>query len=181
MSRMLISGADNLDKRYLARCLKALKDWGAPLEGWYCLDVIDVREDDHDAPLWTCELCGCDRVRFVHVMDNPLYFEPVRVGCICAGVMEGNILAAEERERRVRNRAKRRWNFAKKPWKRNWRGDWFRTYRKKSMSIAKRSDGTYAVMVGGNVALAYRDKPIVDFYSAVYAAFDLADPKVKSR
>ena len=74
------------------------------MERWYCLEVIDVREDDPEAPLWTCELCGCDRVRFVHVMDNPLYFEPVRVGCICAGIMEGNILAAEERERQMRNR-----------------------------------------------------------------------------
>ena len=181
MSQILISGADNLDKRYLARCLKALKEWGAPLERWYCLEVIDVREDDPEAPLWTCELCGCDRVRFVHVMDNPLYFEPVRVGCICAGIMEGNILAAEERERQMRNRAKRRRNFVKKQWKRSWRGSWSRTYRRKLLTIMKRDDGSYFVIVGGRQTRTYRDKPIRDFYSAVNAAFDLADPKVKAR
>ncbi len=181
MSQLMISGADNLDKRYLARCLKVLKEWGAPPEGWYCIEVIDVREDDPDAPLWTCELCGCERVRFVHVMDNPLYFEHVRVGCICAGIMEGDILAAEERERQMRNRAKRRRNFARKQWKQNWRGSWSRTYRKKEMTIMRLGDGSYFVMTGGRQTRAYRGKPITDFYSAVYAAFDLVDPKVRPK
>ncbi len=181
MSQIMISGSDNLDKSYLARCLKSLKDWGAPLEGWYCLEVIDVREDDPEAPLWTCELCGCDRVRFVHVMDNPLYFEPVRVGCICAGIMEGNILAAEERERQMRNRAKRRRNFVTKQWRQNWRGCWYRMYRKKALTIMKRDDGSYIVSAGDSLARTYKGRPIRDFCSAVYAAFDLADPKVRPR
>ena len=60
MSTSIINGSEGLDKRYLARCLRSLKEWGAPLEGWYFLEVIDMREDDEDAELWTCELCGCD-------------------------------------------------------------------------------------------------------------------------
>ena len=35
--------------------------------------------------------------------------------------------------------------------------------------------------MGGRQTRTYRDKPIRDFYSAVYAAFDLADPKVESQ
>ena len=65
--------------------------------------------------------------------------------------------------------------------KRSWRGSWSRTYRRKLLTIMKRDDGSYFVIVGGRQTRTYRDKPIRDFYSAVYAAFDLADPKVKAR
>ena len=85
--------------------------------GWYCADVVDVREDDPEAPLSECELCGCGNVRYEHIMEHEEYFEPVTVGCICAGIMEGDILKAKERERLMRNRAKRRRNFVRKAWK----------------------------------------------------------------
>ena len=62
------------DKAYYARCIRQLKEWGAPVTGWRCVDIIDVREDDRNAPLSTCELCGCADVRYEHVMDNDLYF-----------------------------------------------------------------------------------------------------------
>ena len=94
MDRNVKTDADNRDKAYYARCINELKKWGAPLDGWRCIGVEDVREDDPEADLFECELCGCSNVRFVHVMDHDLYFEEVRVGCICAGVMEGDILKA---------------------------------------------------------------------------------------
>ena len=66
---------------YQNRCTKQLKEWGAPLEGWYCESVVDVKGDEDDwddgAGLATCELCGCERVRFLHVMGNPDYFVSV--------------------------------------------------------------------------------------------------------
>lgn len=106
------------EDNYQNRCTKQLKEWGAPLAGWYCESVVDVKGDeddwdeednedneDNEAGLATCELCGCERVRFLHVMGNPDYFEEVNVGCICAGIMEGDIPAAVERDREMRNRA----------------------------------------------------------------------------
>ena len=39
------------------------------------------------------------------------YFDVVIVGCICAGIMEGDILRAKERDRLMKNRSKRRKNF----------------------------------------------------------------------
>lgn len=176
MSEMMINGSEGLDKKYLARCLKTLNEWGAPLTGWYCIDVVDVREEDYDAELWTCELCGCDKVRFIHVMDNDLYFEPVRVGCICAGIMEGDILAAEERERQMRNRASRRRTFVKHKWQQSARNIWYRTYRRQELMITEYG-GAYSVHAGPRTATRYKGKPIRDLYSAIYAAFDLADPK----
>lgn len=163
------------DKAYYARCVRQLKEWGAPVTGWRCVDIIDVREDDYDAPLSECELCGCAHVRYEHVMDNDLYFEPVTVGCICAGIMEGDILAAEERERQMRNRSKRKRNFLKHEWRHEWRGLWHRTYRGQEVQI-RESGGRYSVHAGNKAANRYKGKPITDFYSAIYAAFEIADP-----
>lgn len=175
MDTVNIYGADNMDKSYLAKCHRRLKDWGAPLYGWYCENVIDVREDDPEAPLGECELCGCASVRYEHVMLHERYFEPVTVGCICAGIMEGDILKAKERERLVRNRSKRKKNFIKRPWRQSGRDVHFRTYRGQAVMIVG-NPGGYAVHAGAKTALVYKGRPIRDFLSAVYAAFELADP-----
>ena len=97
-----------IDSAYVRRCQKRLQEWGAPLSGWYCdyiYDVADEEEDPDYIDLFTCELCDCSQVRFVHVMRHDEYFETVSVGCICAGIMEGDILAAREREWLMKNRA----------------------------------------------------------------------------
>lgn len=178
MNTVNIYGADNMDKKYLAKCLRRLKKWGAPLHGWYCADVVDVREDDPEAPLSECELCGCGNVRYEHIMEHEEYFEPVTVGCICAEIMEGDILKAKERERLMRNRAKRRRNFVRKAWKQTSRNTRYRQYKGQLITIVE-NYGSYAVHVGTKTTLTYKGKVIRDFLSASYAAFDLADPVVK--
>lgn len=164
------------DRRYFARCIRRLKEWDAPLEGWECTDVIDMREEDSSADLFTCELCGCSCVRNVHIMEHEEYFEPVWVGCICAGFMEGDIYKAADRERLMRNRAKRRKNFLKHEWKHDWPDVWERIYQKKELEI-RETAGLFTVFADGKMTSTYKGKPIMDLYSAVYAAFELADPK----
>lgn len=172
--------ADIPDECYLARCQKRLKEWGAPLDGWYCLEIKDIREDDPEADLAVCELCGCDRVRFVHVMMNDLYFEPVEVGCICAGIMEGDILAAKERERLMRNRAARKRTFMKKEWGRTEHG-WYLKYHHEEIRIGRRKSNPeqLGVKYQGRVLWTYKGKPITNFLSAVHASFNLVDPVEK--
>ena len=164
------------DKAYFSRCIRQLKEWNAPLDNWECTDIFDLREDDEEARLFACELCGCTSVRYVHVMEHELYFEPVLVGCICAGFMEGDIYKAADRERLMRNRSKRRKNFLKHEWKHDFRNVWERTYQKQDIELRKSGD-RFIVHAGGKVSSTYKDKPITDFYSAVHAAFELADPK----
>lgn len=163
------------DGKYLARCQKELESWDAPISGWTCTHVYDVREDDYDAPLAKCDLCGCENVRYVHVMEHELFYEPVEVGCICAGIMEGDILRAKKRERLLKNRSARKRNFIKKEW--NQKGDhtWMRRYRNQALMISKLGD-SYVVCVGNERTTQYKGKPIRDRLSAVYAAFELADP-----
>ena len=127
-----------IDSAYVRRCQKRLQEWGAPLSGWYCdyiYDVADEEEDPDHIDLFTCELCDCSQVRFVHVMRHDEYFETVSVGCICAGIMEGDILAARERERLMKNRAKRKRNFPHRQWRKNWYGNYQLTYRGRKLFI----------------------------------------------
>lgn len=163
------------DNAYLARCHATLKSWGAPLEGWTCVDVIDY--SGPEGGLTSCELCGCTKVRFVHVMHHTRYFDPVEVGCICAGVMEGDELAARERERKARNRAKRRTTFLRKPWRALANGNQMIRHKGQAIFINRTQRGYYNARCGSRVAWQWRGKPITSPLAATYAAFDLIDPK----
>ena len=175
MDTLNIYGAEDLDKRYLARCLRRLKEWGAPLYDWECIDVIDVREDDENGFLSECELCGCTNVRYEHIMRHDHYFENITVGCICAGIMEGDILRAKERERKMKNRAARKKSFIERKWSQPYESVFHRIHRGKKISIVDHN-GSFVVHVEGIVALNYKGRPITDFLSAQYAAFEMADP-----
>ena len=90
-----INGYDSVDKRYLARCIRELKRWNAPLSGWVCVEITDVMEDDDEAGFSECELCGCKKVRYEHLMEHCDFPFPIATGCICAGIMPGDILQAQ--------------------------------------------------------------------------------------
>ena len=94
-----------------ARVVKLLTAKGLPKDGWYC----DYWEDMGDADN-RCELCGIERVRYVHHMQNVITNDHLAVGCYCAGGMENDLPAAIERERSNVNRLKRRARFRDKRW-----------------------------------------------------------------
>ncbi|MBP3806094.1 MAG: hypothetical protein J6I76_19770 [Oribacterium sp.] len=176
MNRLNINGYDTVDRKYIARCIRTLKAWGAPLENWVCVDVIDVKgDDDDDVPFSTCELCGCNSVRYEHVMTHDQYFEEVTVGCICAGIMEGDILRARERDRQMKNRSQRRKKFVAKGWEESFSGQMYRDYKDERILLHKCSVG-YSVQVKGRMLYEYKGKRITDTLSAAYAAFDVMDP-----
>lgn len=35
-----------MDDKYIRRCQKRLKEWGAPLSDWYCLYIVDITENN---------------------------------------------------------------------------------------------------------------------------------------
>jgi hypothetical protein len=76
---------------------------GLPRKGWACLAVVD-----HEEPEFTCQLCGYNAVRFVHVMAHDSHPGELRVGCVCAGHLEEDYAAPRQRERVARNAASRR-------------------------------------------------------------------------
>lgn len=163
-------------KAYIARCHRTLKEWGAPLDGWVVNNTYDCLEEADE--LFTCELCGCTRVRIVHEMKHACFYEPISVGCICAGIMEGDILAAKERDRLMKNRAKRRKNFLKRLWDKTPDGAYVLRYRGELLKISESHvhPGHFTVSLGNNRTSQHKGKPITNFLTAVHAAFNLIDP-----
>ena len=94
------------NEKYLRKCHKRLRELGAPLENWNCREVVDGETAD-----FICELCSCQKVRYIHVMEHPEYNGELNVGCICAGYMEGDLIAARERDDAARRKSSRRANF----------------------------------------------------------------------
>jgi hypothetical protein len=71
-----------------------------PKRGWVCESVEDL-----GSPLLYCEMCDSVKIRYVHHMSHPDFSDRLRVGCICAGNMEGNYTAAKSRERSLRSKS----------------------------------------------------------------------------
>ncbi len=171
---------EQYSETYKSRCIKRLKEWNAPVSGWVCVDMYDVVEDEDDAALFICELCQCPKVRYVHVMRHPEYFEDIHVGCICAGIMDGDILAAKERDREMKNRAKRKRNYLKREWQWRANGNRVMRYKKRWLTImpSKYHDSGFGVVCDGQSVWRYKGKKITDFLTAVHAAFDLVNPPI---
>jgi hypothetical protein len=69
---------------------------GVPHKGWRCEDVEDLERDRA-----ICEMCEVAEVRYVHTMVHASWGR-LRVGCVCAGNMEGDYVGAVAREAAVR-------------------------------------------------------------------------------
>jgi hypothetical protein len=92
--------------------------------------------------------------------------------------MEGDVLAARERERLMKNRAKRKKNFPKRKWKEMPYGTYILMHKGSwiKMMHSKFNDQHYVVSYNGKSLWKYKGQPITSFLAAVYAAFDLVDP-----
>jgi DNA helicase-2/ATP-dependent DNA helicase PcrA len=86
---------------------------GIPHKGWVCIDIEDM-----GYPAITCEMCEFQIIRYVHYMKHKEYPEILKVGCICAGNMEGDLVNARKRDDFMRSRSdkRKRWLTLKK-WK----------------------------------------------------------------
>ncbi len=82
-----------------------------PKTGWQCVKITDLGK-----PVGICEMCGHQIIRYVHFMQHPDY-RTLKVGCVCAGKMEGDIEKAKKREQELKNKEARRETFLKREWK----------------------------------------------------------------
>ncbi len=109
-----------------------------PKTGWVCQGVTDL-----GAPVGICQMCGYQIIRYVHHMYHKDWGN-VDAGCICAGKMEGNIDAAKQRERDMKNKSQRKEKFLNRKWKTSRNGN---TYIKIKDHIVvlycRKSDGVW--------------------------------------
>ena len=80
-----------------------------PHKNWCWLDVIDTQTRDS-----VCDMCGNERIRYVHVMAHPEYPAQLSVGCVCAEKMTNDYVNPKQRERKLRNAAASRTREAKR-------------------------------------------------------------------
>lgn len=74
-----------------------------PHKGWIFLDVIDTETAEA-----TCEMCGNERIRYVHIMTHADHPGRLGVGCVCAEKMSDDYVNPRLRERELRNAAAKR-------------------------------------------------------------------------
>lgn len=139
-----------------------------PHKGWHCVDVEDL-----GAPQQECEMCESQTIRYVHHMEHPDYPDALAVGCVCAGHMEGSLMAARHREASMRSRTAKRARWLSRTWKVSTKGnptikaDGFR------VTVYQRGSGygaTIAALDGSTLQHARRNYPTLD--QAKFAAFD---------
>ena len=87
-----------------------------PHKGWEYIGMEDLGEDVYPGdpiPYEQCEMCGKEKIRYVHLLKHPDYDGEIRVGCDCASKMVCDYVTPQERERNLKNRVNRRKNFMK--------------------------------------------------------------------
>lgn len=132
-------------KENRARVVQLLIQKGLPTEDWHCEWWEDMGDADNK-----CELCGIERVRYVHHMINSTTHDRLAVGCYCAGGMENDLPSAIERERVNVNRMKRKERFDGKKWLEginNGRKIWHLTYKGCHMEIMRSKSGWYGYQI----------------------------------
>lgn len=91
---------------------------GVPKKGWTCIGIDDLEE-----PKQLCEMCGNAEIRYVHTMEHPNYQGQLQVGCVCAEHMEEDYKRPREREKRLRNSARRRAAWPSRKWRTSKKGN----------------------------------------------------------
>lgn len=138
---------------------------GVPHRGWTCHGVTDLGE-----PMETCEMCEQQTIRYVHEMHHADY-GVLHCGCVCAGHMEGDVVAARRREASAKRETARRLAWANTGWRPSKRGN---PYRKKDGVCVTlfRRDGAwaYSIAAGDNVRFPTERYPTPSL--AALAAYD---------
>jgi hypothetical protein len=138
---------------------------GVPHKGWACIDVVDLRGDGtraDETSYETCQMCGNEKIRFVHVMAHADVDEPYRVGCICAEKMSGDYQGPRRREGRLRNRAVRRSRWLDRRWRVSAKGNPFLNIEGHNLGVYKTKAGRWGYRIGNR------------FGQRTYAALDEA-------
>lgn len=92
------------------------------------MDVVDLRADGESADetdYATCQMCGNEKICYVHVMEHPDLDENFDVGCVCAEKMSDDYEGPKRREAKLRNRAVRRTRWLQRKWRVSAKGNSF--------------------------------------------------------
>src|SRR5690606_22099214 len=96
--------------------------WGDPefpRSGWDCIAIVDMLEETVK-----CEACQSTTIRFAHVLTHPQSKRHLKVGCVCAGYLLGDLGMARAGDERARTIAAKRARWTNRQWRISRSGDW---------------------------------------------------------
>ncbi|WP_047835787.1 MULTISPECIES: hypothetical protein [unclassified Cupriavidus] len=124
---------------------------GVPHKGWHCVDVVDLRADGEpadDTDYATCQMCGNEKIRYVHIMEHPDVEEALDVGCVCAEKMSDDYDGPKRREARLRNRASRRTRWLHRKWRVSAKGNSFLNVDGRNLVVYPTKTGRWGYKIG---------------------------------
>lgn len=150
---------------------------GVPHKGWICVEVIDLADECDDCDeieYGQCEMCGNEKIRFVHAMRHPDYPDILKVGCVCAEKMSDDYVSPRKREAAIRNKALRRKNFMRARWRYNpVKKTYSKKYKGEYITIVAGRYGGYGIYFAErNRWKDYTGNKINDFKTAENVAFE---------
>lgn len=149
-----------------------------PHKGWRYEGMEDLGEDaeDFEIPYEQCEMCGKERIRYVHILSHPDYGE-IRVGCDCASRMLDDYVNPQQREKDLKNRMNRRRSFLRQSWQyKVSTGNYSLRYKGEYITIMKSKYGPgWGVIFQNKSCWEYNGRKINDVQTAKLVAFDLFD------
>lgn len=150
---------------------------GIPHKGWSCEDILDLGEDveNTDEIVYEqCEMCGNEKIRYVHIMKHNEYEGMLHVGCVCAEKMSDDYENPRKNEEKLKNKIKRKSNFNKIEWNYNIRK---KTYSKKIkgeyITILESKYGNFGIFFANRAIWKYNGKKIETFEKAEKIAFEI--------
>lgn len=157
-----------------------MREWslpGIPHKGWECLEVVDLADEcgaNEDIEYAQCEMCGNEKIRYIHIMRHPDWPNELHVGCACAEKMTNDYVNPRVKETELRNRAARRTNFNKVAWRENLtKGTYSKKYKGEWITIMESRYGGYGVLFAGKQIWKIVGKKMRDFETAEKVAFDV--------
>lgn len=162
--------------------LRMCEELGFPQKGWVLEDVIDLGERCYstgEIMYESCEFCGNERIRYVHIISHSEYERYIRVGCNCAEKLTCDYVKPKIREATLRRKAGRKENFLKQRWKRTEKGNLTLKYKGKRLTI-KCGKPVWSVVLNGKWINSYKGKCFSSFEIACLAAFDLFDSQTRA-
>ncbi|MCC8125909.1 MAG: hypothetical protein LIO92_00705 [Clostridiales bacterium] len=158
---------------------------GIPHKGWTEIGMEDLGEETEpgeDIQYEQCEMCGNEKIRYIHILTHPDVPHEMRVGCVCAEKMTVDYENPDARERDLRNRVNRKKNFMKQEWRRKPdTGNYTLRYKGDQITIVRSRYGSWGVVYMGEWRWDYHGKKITDLNTAKLVAFNLFDDLHESR
>lgn len=148
-----------------------------PRSGWQPDRLIDAASFGAQTSRRTCDRCN-HALRWIHVLVHRDWPHEMRVGCCCA-VRLCDDYDAEAAERHELNRVLRRQRFlGSEKWKRSRKGNLWRRYCSKTVTIFSRPLGGYgfSISFGKHTEKPeYSNLPYMNASEAMAGAFDRLD------